>query len=61
VGTEEAQTAYNSSGFSTIGGYYLFENIYLTSFVADAYVADTYGPNVYSISGGVIGSLVYGC
>jgi hypothetical protein len=62
VGTEEVQTAYIASGFSTIGGYYLFENIFLSSFVADAFVADTYGPNVYTITGGVIGSsLVYGC
>jgi len=61
VGTEEIQTAYNSSGFSTLVGFYLFENIFLSSFVADAYVADTYGPNVYSMSGGVIGPFEFGC
>jgi hypothetical protein len=62
VALETTQTAYNNNGFSTLGGYVIYENINLTSTVADAYAADTYGPNVYAInSGGVIGSFAFGC
>jgi hypothetical protein len=62
VALETTQTSYNSNGFTDIVGYVIYENINLTSTVADAYAADTYGPNVYAInSGGVIGSFVFGC
>jgi hypothetical protein len=62
VALETTQTSYNSNGFTDIVGYVIYENINLTSTVADNYAADTYGPNVYAInSGGVIGSFAFGC
>jgi hypothetical protein len=62
VALESTQTSYNSTGFANIVGFVLYENNFLSSTVADAYAADTYGPNVHAInSGGVIGSFVFGC
>ena len=61
VALETFQTDYNSGGFNAILGVTLYENIFLSSTVADAYAADTYGPNVHSLSGGTVGSLIFGC
>ena len=61
VALEATQTSYNSSGFTNIIGYTLYENINLSSTVADAYVGDSFNLYVYTASAGVIGSFVVGC
>ena len=58
---EVFQTDYNSGGFASILGVTLYENINLTSTVADAYASDTYAFNVHSLSGGTVGSFILGC
>ncbi len=61
VALEVFQTDYNSGGFASILGVTLYENINLTSTVADAYASDTYAFNVHSLSGGTVGSFILGC
>jgi hypothetical protein len=61
VALQVYQTDYNSGGFASILGVTLYENIYLSSTVADAYASDTYGNNVHSLSAGTVGSFVVGC
>ena len=60
VATEELQTYYNNFGLGFLEGNYLFENINLTSLVADPYAADN-NFNVYAINGGVVGAFTFGC
>jgi len=60
VALEVFQTDYNSGGFASIIGVTLYENIYLSSTVADAYASD-FNLNVHSLSGGTVGSFVTGC
>jgi hypothetical protein len=61
VALEQWQTDYNAGGFNSILGVTLYENINLSSTVADAYASDTYAFNVHSLSAGTVGSLVFGC
>jgi hypothetical protein len=61
VALEQWQTNYNSSGFAGILGVTLYENINLSSTIADAYASDTYGYNVYVINAGSVGNFLYGC
>lgn len=60
VATEQAQSDYNTFGFGFIEGVTLFENIFLTSTVADPYAADN-NFNVYAINSGVVGAFTFGC
>ncbi len=61
VGTEAIQTLYNNFGsLGDIEGYYLFENIYLTSLIADPYAAGN-DLNVYAINSGVVGAFTFAC
>jgi hypothetical protein len=60
VGTEQIQSDYNNFGFGFIEGVYLFENIYLSSLVADPYAADN-NLNVYAINSGVVGAFTFPC
>jgi hypothetical protein len=61
VALEQYQTDYNSGGFANIQGVTLYENINLSSTVADAYASDTYAFNVYSINAGTVGNFIFGC
>jgi len=61
VALESFQTDYNGGGFNAIIGVTLYENIYLSSTVADAYAADTYGPNVHPLSAGTVGGTSTPC
>jgi hypothetical protein len=61
VALEQYQTDYNAGGFNAILGVTLYENIYLSSTVADAYASDTYAFNVHSLSAGTVGSFIFGC
>jgi hypothetical protein len=60
VATEQAQSDYNNFGWGGIEGVTIFENIFLTSTVADPYVADQ-NYTVYAINSGVVGSYAFGC
>jgi hypothetical protein len=60
VALEVFQTDYNSGGFASIVGVTLYENINLTSTVADAYASDL-NFNVHSLSAGTVGSFILGC
>jgi hypothetical protein len=55
VTTESNQTTYNLSGFGSVTGITLYENINLTSIVADSYASDQNGL-VYAINSGVVGT-----
>jgi hypothetical protein len=60
VGTEQIQSDYNNFGFGYIEGFYLFENIYLTSLIADPYASDL-NLNTYAINNGVVGAFTFAC
>jgi hypothetical protein len=60
VALEQTQTFYNNFGFGFIEGKTLYENIFLTSTVADPYAADN-NLNVYAINSGVVGAFTFGC
>jgi hypothetical protein len=60
VADEQAQSDYNTFGFGFIEGVTLYENINLTSVVADPYAADN-NFNVYAINSGVVGAFTFGC
>jgi hypothetical protein len=61
VALEQFQNDYNNGGFNAILGVTLYENIFLSSTVADDYASDNYGFNVHSLSAGTVGSFVYAC
>jgi hypothetical protein len=61
VALEVYQTDYNSGGFASISGVTLYENINLSSTVADAYASDTYALNVHAINAGSVGNFIIGC
>jgi hypothetical protein len=60
VATAQIQSDYTTFGFGTIGGQTLYENINLSSTVADPYAADL-NLNVYAINTGVVGALTISC
>jgi len=60
VANESDQTNYNNFGFGYIESVTLYENIYLSSTVADPYAADL-NLNVYAINSGVVGAFILGC
>ena len=60
VGDEQTQSDYNNFGLGFLEGVTLFENIFLTSTVADPYAADN-NFNVYAINSGVVGAFTFGC
>jgi hypothetical protein len=61
VALEVYQTDYNAGGFASILGVTLYENINLSSTVADAYASDTYAFNVHAINAGSVGNFILGC
>jgi hypothetical protein len=61
VALEQFQTDYNTYGFAGILGVTLYENINLSSTIADAYASDTYAYNVHVINAGSVGNFLYGC
>jgi hypothetical protein len=60
VALEQFQTDYNTGGFASILGVTLYENIFLSSTVADAYASDL-NFNIHSLSSGTVGSYITGC
>jgi hypothetical protein len=60
VALEQFQTDYNFGGFNAILGVTLYENINLSSTIADNYASDLYY-NVHVINGGTVGNFLYGC
>jgi hypothetical protein len=60
VALEQFQTDYNTYGFAGISGVTLYENINLSSTIADAYASDL-NYNVHVINGGTVGNFLYGC
>ena len=60
VATSQAQSDYNTFGLGFLEGATLYENIYLSSTVADPYVADN-NLEVYAINSGVVGAYTFGC
>jgi hypothetical protein len=60
VALQAYQTDYNSGGFASIVGVTLYENIFLSSTVADAYASD-FNFNIHSLSAGTVGGSVAAC
>jgi hypothetical protein len=60
VALQVNQTNYNSGGFASISGVTLYENIFLSSTVADAYASD-FNFNVHAINAGTVGNFILGC